>query len=173
LVVDTALETGRAPVDELDGTLGLDGGNSGVDVLGDDITTVHHTAGHVLTVTGVTLAHHAGGLESRVGDFSNGELFVVRLLGRDDRGVRAQHKVDTGVRHQVSLELSDIDVEGTIETQRRGQGRDHLGDDAVDVGVSGTLDTERAKADIVHGFVGKRDGDSRVLGQGEVDNTEL
>merc|ERR1711981_1196658 len=36
LVVDTALETGWAPIDELDGSLGLDGGNSGVDILGDD-----------------------------------------------------------------------------------------------------------------------------------------
>ena len=34
LVVNTALETGWAPVDELDGTLGLDGSNGGVDVLG-------------------------------------------------------------------------------------------------------------------------------------------
>merc|ERR1711982_168416 len=37
LVVDTALETGGRPVDELDGPLGLDGGNGGVDILGDDI----------------------------------------------------------------------------------------------------------------------------------------
>merc|ERR1740139_1351942 len=33
LVVDSALETGRAPVDELDGPLGLDGGDGGVDNL--------------------------------------------------------------------------------------------------------------------------------------------
>lgn len=44
LVVDTALETGRAPVHELDGTLGLDGGNGSVDILGHDITTVHQAA---------------------------------------------------------------------------------------------------------------------------------
>merc|ERR1719326_317090 len=36
LVVNTALESGRAPVNELDGALGLDGGNSGVDILGDN-----------------------------------------------------------------------------------------------------------------------------------------
>ena len=41
LVVDTALETSWAPVNELDGTLGLDGGNGGVDILGYNITTVH------------------------------------------------------------------------------------------------------------------------------------
>ena len=45
LVVDTALEASGAPVDELDGPLGLDGGNSGVNILGDNITTVHHAAG--------------------------------------------------------------------------------------------------------------------------------
>jgi len=63
LVVDTALETGGAPVDELDGSLGLDGGDSGVDILWDDITSVHEAACHVLSVSWVTLGHHGGWLE--------------------------------------------------------------------------------------------------------------
>ena len=63
LVVDTALETGWAPIDELDGSLGLDGGDSGVDILGDDITSVHETASHVLSVSWVTLGHHGCWLE--------------------------------------------------------------------------------------------------------------
>jgi len=87
LIVDTALEAGGAPVDELDGSLGLDGGNGGVDILGDDVTSVHQAAGHVFTVAGVALGHHGGGLEGGVGDLSNGELLVVGLLGRDDGGV--------------------------------------------------------------------------------------
>ena len=40
LVVDSNLETSRTPVNKLDGTLGLDGGNSSIDILGYDITTV-------------------------------------------------------------------------------------------------------------------------------------
>merc|ERR1711896_52430 len=64
LVVDTALEASGAPVDELDGSLGLDGGNGGVDVLGDNVTSVHHAAGHVFTVSWVTFGHHGGWLES-------------------------------------------------------------------------------------------------------------
>jgi len=87
LVVDTALEASGAPVDELDGSLGLDGGNGSVDVLGDDITSVHKAASHVLSVSGVTLGHHGGGLEGGVGDLGNGELLVVGLLGRDDGSV--------------------------------------------------------------------------------------
>jgi len=71
LIVDTTLETGRAPVNELDGSLGLDGGNSGVDILGDDITSVHEAACHVLSVSWVTLGHHGGWLECGVGDLGN------------------------------------------------------------------------------------------------------
>jgi len=70
LVVNTALETSRAPVNELDGSLGLDGGDSGVDILGDDITSVHEAAGHVFTVAGIALGHHGCGLEGRVGDLA-------------------------------------------------------------------------------------------------------
>merc|ERR1711933_429202 len=108
LVVDTALESRRRPVDELDGTLGLDGSDGRVDILRHNITTVHQAARHVLSVTRITLDHHSRRLEDGVGDLGNGELFVVRLLRRDDRSVRRQHKVDTRVRHQVGLELSDI-----------------------------------------------------------------
>jgi len=115
LVVDSTLEPSRAPVDELDGTLGLDGSNGGVDILGDDITTVHHAASHVLSVTWVALRHHASWLEAGVGDLSDGELLVVGLLGGDDGSVGAKHEMDTWVWHQVSLELSHIDVQGTIE----------------------------------------------------------
>uniref|UniRef100_H2XVR9 Uncharacterized protein n=1 Tax=Ciona intestinalis TaxID=7719 RepID=H2XVR9_CIOIN len=53
LVVDTDLETSWAPIDELDGSLGLNGCNSGVDVLGDDVTSVQHAARHVFAVTWV------------------------------------------------------------------------------------------------------------------------
>ena len=166
LVVDTALEAGRAPVDELDGSLGLDGGNGGVHVFGDNITSVHEAASHVLSVSGVALGHHGGGLEAGVGDLSNGELLVVGLLGGDDGGVRGKHEMDTGVGHQVGLELSDIDVEGTVESERGGQGGDNLSDESVQVGVGGSLDVEVSAADVVHGLVVEHDGDVGVLEEG-------
>merc|ERR1719398_677465 len=166
LVVDATLEASWAPVDELDGTLGLDGGNGSVHVLGDDVTTVHHTAGHVLAVTRIALGHHVGGLEARVGDLGNGERLMVSLLGRDDWRVGGDHEVDAWVGHQVSLELSNINVEGTIETERSGQGGDHLRDETVQVGVGGALDVEAATADVVDGLVVKHDGDVSVLEEG-------
>merc|ERR1719326_2788719 len=166
LVVDAALETSGTPVHELDGALGLDGGNSSVHVLGDDITTVHQAHGHVFAVAGITLGEHGSGLEHRVGDLTHGQLLVVRLLSRDDRGVRRKHKVDARVRHQVGLELSDVHVQGTIETQRRSQrGRD-LRDDAVQVGVRRALNVEATAAHIVDGLVVQAERHISVLQQG-------
>ena len=166
LVVDTALEASWAPVDELDGSLGLDGGDSGVDILGDDITSVHEAASHVLSVARIALGHHGGGLEGAVGDLGNGELLVVGLLSGDDWGVGGKHEMDTWVWHQVGLELSDIDVEGTIESEGGGEGGDDLRDQSVEVGVGGSLNVEVATADIVDGLVVEHDGDIGVLKEG-------
>jgi len=58
LIIDTTFESSWAPVDELDGSLGLDGSNGGVDVLGDNVTSVHHTTGHVFTMSGIAFGHH-------------------------------------------------------------------------------------------------------------------
>jgi hypothetical protein len=165
LVVDTALEAGGAPVDELHGSLGLDGGHSGVHVLGDDVTTVHHAAGHVLAVAGIALGQHVAGLEHRVGDLGHGELLVVSLLSGDDGGVRGQHEVDAGVGHQVGLELGDIHVQGTIETQRGGQRGHDLGNQSVQVGVGGSLNVQVAAAHVVQGLVIQAESAVGVLQQ--------
>jgi len=166
LVVDAALEAGGAPVDELNGPLGLDGGNSRVDILGDDVSSEHHAAGHVLAVAGVALGEHVGGLEDGVSDLRNRELLVVSLLSRDDGGVRGKHKVDSGVRHQVGLELRDIDVEGTIESEGGSEGGDDLADKSVQVGVGGSLNVEVSAAHIVQGLVIKAEGAVSVLQEG-------
>ena len=114
----TYLEAGGTPVDKLDAPLGLDGGNGGVDILGDDVAPVEHAAGHVLAVPWVALHHLVGGLEAGVGDLGHTELLMVSLLSRDDRSIGSQREVDTGIWHQVSLEFSKINIESTIESER-------------------------------------------------------
>jgi hypothetical protein len=117
LVVDTDLEASRAPVNELNGSLGLDGGNSSIDILGDDVTTVHHAASHILAMARIAFDQHVSGFEDGVGEFSNGELLVVGLLGGDDRSIDAEREVNTRIRHQVGLEFSKINVQSTIEAE--------------------------------------------------------
>jgi hypothetical protein len=166
LVVDTALETGWAPVDELDGSLGLDGGNGSVNILWHDITSVHEAASHVLSVSWVALGHHGGWLESRVGDLGNGELLVVGLLGGDDWCVGRKHEMDSWVWHEVSLELGDINVKGTVESEGGSEGGDDLGDESVEVGVGWSLDIEVSSGDIIDGLVIEHNGDIGMFEEG-------
>jgi len=74
--------------------------------------------------------------------------------------------VDTGVGDQVGLELGDIDVEGTIESEGGSEGGDNLGNESVQVGVGWSLDIEVAAADIVDGLVVEHNGDIGVLKEG-------
>ena len=166
LVVDTALETGWAPVDELDGSLGLDGGNSGVDILWDDITSVHEAACHVLSVSWVTLGHHGCWLEGGVGDLGDGELLVVGLLGRDDWSIGGKHEMDSWVWDQVSLELGNINVKGTVESEGGSEGGDNLSDESVQVGVGWSLNVEVSSADIIDGLVIEHNSNIGVLKEG-------
>jgi len=163
LVVDTDLETSWAPVDELDGSLGLDVGDRSVDILGDNITSVEEAAGHVLAVSWIALDHLVGGLEAGVGDLRDRELLVVSLLGGDDGRVGGEREVDSRVWHQVGLELSEIDVEGTVESERGGDRGDDLADESVQVGVSWSLDVEVSSADVVDGLVVDHEGAVGVL----------
>ena len=163
LVVDTDLESSGAPVNELNGTLGLDGSNGGVDVLGDDVTTVQEAASHVLSVTRVTLNHLVSGLEARVGDLGNGQLLVVGLLGRNDRCIGDEREMNTRVGDQIGLELGKIDVERSIETERSRDRGDDLGNQSVKIGVGGALDVEVTAADIIYGLVINHEGTVRVL----------
>jgi hypothetical protein len=56
--------------------------------------------------------------------------------------------VDARVRHQVGLELGDVDVQRAVEAERRGERRDDLGDEAVQVRVRRALDVEVAAAQV-------------------------
>ena len=71
--------------------------------------------------------------------------------------------MDSWVWDQVGLELSNINVEGTIESEGGGQGRDDLGNESVQVGVGWSLDIEVSSADIIDGLVIKDNGDIGVL----------
>jgi hypothetical protein len=166
LVVDTALETSWAPVNELNSSLGLDGGNSRVNILRDDIASKHHAASHELTMTWVTLGEHVGWFEHSVGDLSDGKLLVVSLLSRDDRSIRGKHEVNSWVWDKIGLELSNIDVKSTIETKGSSKRRNNLTNKSVKIGVSWSLNIKRSSAHIVKGLVIQTESTVSVLKKG-------
>merc|ERR1712098_437852 len=106
----------------------------------------------------VTFHHLIGWLETGVCDLSYCQLLVVSLLSRNDRGVGGQREVDTGIWHQVGLELGQVNIEGTIKTKGSSDGGHNLTDQPVKISVSGALDIEVPTADIVDGLVIDHEG---------------
>ena len=88
---------------------------------------------------------------------------MVGLLSRDNWSVGYQREVNPGVGHQVGLELSQINVEGTVKSERGGDGRDNLSNEPVQVGVGWSLNVKVSSADIVDGLVVDHEGTVGVL----------
>jgi len=74
--------------------------------------------------------------------------------------------MDSWVWDQVSLELSDINVQGTVESEGGSEGGDNLGNESVEVGVGWSLDVEVSSADVIDGFVVDHDSNIGVLEEG-------
>jgi hypothetical protein len=74
--------------------------------------------------------------------------------------------MDSGIGDQVSLEFSDIDVEGTIESEGSSQGGDDLSNKSIKVGVSRSFDIELSSADIVDSFVIKHNSNISMFKEG-------
>ena len=83
---------------------------------------------------------------------------MIGLFGRDDRGICCQREVDTWVWYQVGLELSQVDVEGTIKSQRSSDRADDLSDQSVQVGVGWSFNVQVTSADIIDGFIVYHEG---------------
>lgn len=148
-VADTELETGGTPVDELNRSLGLDLGDGGVDVLGNDITSVQQATGHVFALSRVTLDHLVVGFETRECHLGDRVGLVEGLVGGDDGRVGGKREMNSRERHQVGLEFVQVDVEGSVESQRCSDRGDDLGDQPVQVGVGGRLDTQVSSTNVV------------------------
>jgi len=131
LVVDAYLETGWAPVDELNGSLGLDICDRSVDIFGHNVASEEQTAGHVFAMSRVAFDHLVGRLKAGVCDFRNRKLLVVGFFGGDDGSVGGQREMDSRVRHQVCLELGQVDVERAIESQRSRYRGNDLADETI------------------------------------------
>lgn len=77
----------------------------------------------------------------------------MRLLNRDNWCEGGEREVDTRERHQVGLELVQVDVQGAVETERGSDRRDNLSDETVQVGEAWRGDTETLLANVVDGLI--------------------
>ena len=163
LIVDSDLESSRAPVNKLNAPLGLDGGDGSVDVLGNNVTPVEKAASHVLAMPGIAFNHLVGGLETGIGDLSHSQLLMVGLLGGDDRRIGHQREVNPGVGNQVGLELCQIHVQCAIKPQGSSDGGHNLTNQTIQVGIRRSLNVQIATTDVVDSFIVYHEGAVRVF----------
>ena len=74
--------------------------------------------------------------------------------------------MDSGVGYEVGLELGNIDVQGTIESEGGSERGDNLSNESVQVGVGGSLNVEVTSADVVDSLVVEHNGNIGVLKEG-------
>jgi len=67
--------------------------------------------------------------------------------------------MDSWIWYQVSLELGNIDVKGTVESKGSSQRGNNLSDKSVQVSVGWSLDIKVSSADIIDGLIIKDNGD--------------
>ena len=67
---------------------------------------------------------------------------------------------------EISLEFSNIDVNGTIESKGSSQRGNELGDESIKVGVTGSFHIELSSGDIVDGFVIQHDSNISMFQKG-------
>ena len=65
------------------------------------------------------------------------------LVGTQNRWVGDQGEMDPWVGDQVGLELCEVHIQGSIKAEGSSDGGDNLTNQAVQIGISGTLNVKR------------------------------
>merc|ERR1719150_531884 len=167
-LVQANLESGWAPLDEGDLVVLLQPLDGGVGLLGLDLSSVVDGDGHVLVLHWVEVGvfhKHVLGLEHVVGDLADGLGLVRCLLLVDDGGKCGGHEVESREGHQVGLELSEVNVELSVESEGRSHGGDDLGDDHVQVSIAWAVNVQLLLADAIDSLVVKQHGHLGVIQQ--------
>lgn len=175
MVIDADLEASGTPVDQVEAGFGLERGNGSISVTRYHIPPVEKCHSHVFAVTRIANNHLVAGFEALQSEVVYLEAFMRGALGGHDRRVTDERVVDARIWHQVGLELVQVDIESTIESQAGGNRRDNLSNETVEVFVVWSRNVQIATADIVHGLVvnqesavgvlnGAMGGENRVVG---------
>ncbi len=117
LKADAYLETGRAPVDKLNGALRLQRSDSSMYVLWYHVSTIQKASGHVFSIAGIAFHHLVIGLETGHRDLLYRVAFMRRLGMGNYWCIGDKRKMNPRVRNQVGLELIEIHVKRAIKPE--------------------------------------------------------
>ena len=153
LVVDANLETCWTPVHELDSPRGLDLRNSCIDILWNHVPPVQEADRHVLPFPWITLDHLALDLKACLGDLGDWHHFMIGPIQRDDRTVCGQGIMDPWIRNQISLELIEVHIQGSIKSKTCCDRRNDLGNQPVEIGVRRPGNVKIGSTNVINGLV--------------------
>ena len=85
------------------------------------------------------------------------------LLCSNNWCISCEWEVNSWIRNQVCLKLSEIHIESSVKPKGGSDGGDNLPDEPVQVGVGRSLDVQVPPADVVDGLVVHHEGAVRVL----------
>jgi hypothetical protein len=78
---------------------------------------------------------------------------ALTFVGRDDGCVGSKREMDSGERNQIGLELVQVDVQRSIESERGSNGRNNLSNESVKVGEGRRGDAEVSSTNVVDAII--------------------
>ena len=136
-----------------------------LNLLDGDLTTEKGSNSEVSTALGVGGSHHVLGVKELLGQLGDSQRSKGLLARSREGGIADHEKVQTGERHQVNGELSQVRVELARETQAGGDARHDTRNKLVEIGVGRLLELEGMLANVVESLVVDTEGLVGVLNQ--------
>ena len=103
--MESHLKSCGAPVHEVDGLLGLNGGYGSIDVLWNNVSSIEKADSHIFPLCWITLHHLVSWLEASLGDRVDAHRVVVGHLGGDQGGVGHKREMNARIGH---LKLTSV-----------------------------------------------------------------
>ena len=152
-VTDGCLDVVRDPFDKVGRVLVGHFVHLGADLCGGNLSSEHHGAGEVTSVTRISGAHHVLGIECLLGELRyRQDTVLLDILG--GQGCESNQKeVKTRERNKVDGKLSKITVELSGESKGASSSSDGVGNQDIQVSVGGVIELKGAEANVVKSLV--------------------
>ena len=141
------------PLNEVGRVLGLDVKHLLLDLFGGHTTTEDGDDGQVTATARIAGGHHVLVVEHLAGEFGDGQSTVDLAAAGSQWGETTDVEVHTWEWLQVNVQLTEIGVELTRETQAGSDTRHDQGDEVVQVTIGRAGKLQSTEADIVQGLI--------------------
>lgn len=160
---ESGLDVVGDPLNEVRGVLVLDVAHLVLNLLHGDLSTEDGGASEVTTVAEVGSGHHVLGVEHLLGELRDGDGTERVGATRSERSESDHEEMETREGDHVDSQLAQVGVELTGESETGGDTGHDSGHKVVEIAVRRRGELERAHANVVEGLVIDTEGLIGVL----------